>query len=894
MSIKKLDKIFNPTRIALIGVSKNPDSVGGKVLNNLVGSGFKGVVYPVNPTHEAVLGIQCYPDIKSVPRTPDLAVICTSAKQVPDIVRQCGEAGVLGIIIMSAGFKEEGEAGKALEELVRIEMKKFDGMRIIGPNCLGIIVPHNNLNVSFAASHPKKGNIAFISQSGALCTAVLDWAIEKKIGFSYFISVGNILDVNFGDLIDYLGEDEKTESILLYIESISDARRFITAARAFATTKPIIAYKAGRYPESAKVATSHTGAMASEDDVYDAAFKRTGLARVFDIREIFDCTELIGKHKIPAGSKLAIVTNAGGPAVMATDALIEAHGMLADLSEDTMSKLNDILPKAWSHANPVDVLGDSPPKRIAEAVKYVLNDEKVDALLVILTPQSMTNPTAIAQEIAKLAKETTKPVIANWMGGKTMTDGIQILNENNIPTYPTPEDGVRAFMTLVAYSRNLKNLYETPKNISVQFSIDRKKTRKDFLSSISKNSNILSEEHSKKLLHAYGISATIPEIAVSSQKAIKIAREKGYPVVLKIHSPDITHKSDIGGVMLNIDDDTMVKYAFDKIMDNVKSKFPEAKVDGITVQEMINAKDSVELILGTKKDPVFGTVIMIGMGGTGAELFSDKTLGFPPLNEKLALQMIKSLKIYPLLKGYRGKPPLCIDKLIEILIRLSYLAADFPEISELDINPLLVTKDKCIALDARIIVDSNLVGKVIKPYSHLALLPYPEEYVKDATLKDGLKILLRPIKPEDEFMWRDMLSGCSKETIYSRFRYYFRWDSHEAASRYCFIDYDREVAIVAEREINGEKKLLGVGRLVADPDHETVEYAVLVNDISQDKGLGSLLTDYCYEIAKRWGLKRMVAQTTTDNHRMTAVFKKRKFKFEFDQASLLVEVSKKL
>jgi len=894
VSIRKLDKILNPKRIAIIGISINPNNVSGKVLNNLVGGGFRGVVYPVNPQYEAVLGIQCYPDIKSVPKTPDLAVICTSAKEVPEMVRQCGEAGVYGIIIMSAGFKEEGEAGRALEAEIVTLRKKYDGMRILGPNCLGVIAPHLNLNVSFAPGMPRKGNIAFISQSGALCTSVLDWAIEKKIGFSYFLSVGNMLDVDFGDLIDYLGEDEKTGSILLYIESISQARKFMTAARAFATSKPIIAYKAGRYPESAKVASSHTGAMASEDDVYDAAFKRIGLARVFNIGEIFDCAELIGRHKIPRGSNLAIVTNAGGPGVMATDALIEAKGKLSELGENTINKLNDSLPPSWSHGNPVDVLGDAPSKRIAKAVQAVLDDDNADAVLVILTPQAMTNPTATALEISKLAKETTKPIIANWMGGKMMSEGIKILNDNGIPTYPTPEDGVRAFMALVDYSRNLKSLYETPRDIPVQFSLDKKKIRNEFLASIPPDTDILSEEISKKLLVAYGIPSTVPEIATNAEDAVKIAKDKGYPVVLKIHSPDITHKSDIGGVMLSIIDDAMVRYAYDKIMHNVQSKFPGAKIDGVSIQQMVREKDSLELILGTKKDPVFGTVMMAGMGGTGAELFADKTLGFPPLNENLANQMIESLKIYPILKGYRGKPPLAIDKLLEILIRLSYLAADFPEISELDINPLLVTKNDCIALDARIIIDNNLRGKEVKPYSHLALRPYPEEYIKEIPMKDGKKVILRPIKPEDEFLWRGLLASCSRETIYSRFRYFFHWDSHEAASRYCFIDYDREVAVVVESDDGSEKKFLGVGRLVADPDHETVEYAVLVSDKWQDKGLGSILTDYCFDIAKHWGLKRIVAQTTADNKRMISVFEKRGFEIEIDPLSSLVEVSKNL
>jgi len=893
VNVHKLNSIFKPKRIALIGVSINPNNVSGKVLNNLVGGGFRGVVYPVNPQFEAVLGIQCYPDVFNLPNKPDLAVICSPAGEVPGIISQCGEAGIEGVIIMSAGFREEGEEGKKLEEEIEKIRNAYD-IRILGPNCLGYIAPHSSLNVSFGPGMPYKGSIAFISQSGALCTSVLDWAANKKIGFSYFISVGNMLDVDFGDLIDYLGEDEKTESILLYIESITNARKFITAARAFASTKPIITYKAGRFPESAKAASSHTGAMASEDDIYDAAFKRIGATRVFEIGEIFDCAELIGRHKIPRGHNLAIVTNAGGPGVMATDALIESNGKLAKLTDKTIEKLNDSLPKFWSKGNPVDVLGDASSKRITKAVQIVLDDENTDAVLIILTPQAMTNPNATAAELIKITKETMKPILANFMGGSLMSNANRVLSDNNIPAYPTPKDAIKAFMTLVEYSNNLKSLYETPRDIPVEFSIDRKKFRKEFDKLIPADTNILSEETSKKILHAYGIPVTLPKIAKTKQEAVKISNKTGYPVVMKIFSPDITHKTEAGGVILNLDDEKMVESAYERMMNDISKKFYSAKIEGVTVQKMVTEKESAELIVGTKKDDVFGTVIMLGMGGIEAELFRDKQIGFPPLNEKLALRMIESLKIFPLLKGYRGKPPLAIEKLIEILIRLSYFAADYPEITELDINPLLITQKDCIALDARMIIDKSIDTKKIKPYSHLALRPYPEEYVKQVQLRDKTEVTLRPIKPEDEFLWREMLSSCSKETIYSRFRYFFQWDSHEAATRYCFTDYDSEIAIVVEKSDGINKKLLGVGRLVADPNHETVEYAVLVTDEWQDRGLGSVLTDYCFEIVKRWGLKKIVAQTTTDNKRMISVFQKRGFKIEVDPSSSLVEVSKPL
>lgn len=510
MGVHKLDSFFNPRRIAITGVSINPNSVSGKVVTNLVGSGFKGVVYPVNPDAEAVFGIPCYKSLSELPKTPDLVVICNASKEVPDVVEKAGESGVRNIIIMSAGFKEIGAEGLELEKRIKASLKKYSGLRILGPNCLGIIVPSLNLNVSFASGIPKSGNIAFISQSGALCTSVLDWAIEKKIGFSYFISIGNTLDVDYSDLIDFIGEDDKTKSIVLYIESVNQARKFMTAARSFARTKPIVAYKAGRFPESAKVAASHTGAMAAEDAIYDAAFKRMGVTRVFDIGEIFDVVELIGRNRIPKGARLGIVTNAGGPGVMAVDALIAEDGVLAEISEDTFKKLNESLPPYWSKGNPVDVLGDANSKRIAKASQILFEDKTIDAILVILTPQAMTNPAATASELSKISEAHKKPLLAAFLGGEKIKEGVRILNDNGIPVYSTPEQAVRAFMKLVTYARNLELLYETPEDINVKFSPDREKLRFSFDSLIPDKTNILPESLSKSILEAYGITISKP------------------------------------------------------------------------------------------------------------------------------------------------------------------------------------------------------------------------------------------------------------------------------------------------------------------------------------------------------------------------------------------------
>ena len=877
MDVHNLGCIFNPKRIALVGVTQNPNSVGGKVLSNLVGSGFNGVVYPVNPSLEAVLGIQCHADVASLPRQPDLAVICSPAQQVPAQVAACGEAGIRGVIIVSAGFKETGEAGRALERRIEEEQARFQGMRILGPNCLGILVPRLNLNASFAPSMPANGASAFISQSGALCSSVLDWALEKRIGFSHFVSVGNALDVDFGDLIDYFGEDEHTRSIILYIESISEARSFMTAARAFARQKPIIAFKAGRFPASAQVAASHTGALASEDAVFDAAFQRTGVARVGDLGDVFDCAALVGRGKVPRGPRLGIVTNAGGPGVIAADALIAERGELARLSPETMAALDEALPPPWSHGNPVDVLGDANPKRVEKAVQIVLADPNVDAVLLIVTPQAMTNPAGMARVLGKLAPLTPKPVLAAWLGGRAMRDGLPVLVDAGVAAYPTPEQAVRSFMTLVAYARNLETLYETPKDVAIQFPYDRKEAKRRFVAAHLGAGDILAEDVSKELLASYGIPVAAPQVAASAEAAVEVAGRIGYPVVLKVRSPDITHKTDVGGVLLDLDGPEMVTAAYATIERNARARRPDARLEGVTVQKMIQARDSLELILGIKKDPVFGTVILAGMGGVGAELLGDRSLGFPPLNERLAMRMLESLRMWPLFTGYRGRKPAAVDQLVEVLIRLSYLAADWPEITELDVNPLLCTPSEVVALDARVVVDRSLVGAETEPYAHLALRPYPEGLVRRQTLKDGTVLTLRPIKPEDEPLWLAMLGSCSKETIYSRFRYLFNWKTHEVATRFCYIDYAREIAIVAEVGEGEDRKLVGVGRLIADPGHEEGEYAVLIVDAWQNRTLGGILTDYCVEIARGWKLKRVVAQTTTDNAPMVAVFQRRGF-----------------
>lgn len=894
MSIRNLDKIFKPQRVAVVGASERSSSVGYTLLKNLVGSGFPGVIYPINPKREAVQGVPAYPDVASVPRTPDLAIIATPAETVPGVIRECGEAGILGIIVISAGFRETGEDGRALEERVREEAARYPGMRIVGPNCLGVIVPSLKLNASFAGAMPDEGSVAFISQSGALCTSILDWAMQEHIGFSHFVSVGNMLDVSFADLIDYFGEDPHTRSIILYVESLAKAREFMSAARGFARNKPIVAYKAGRFAESAQAAASHTGALAGEDAVFDAAFRRAGIVRVFEIDDIFDSAELLARRKQTLGPRLAIVTNAGGPGVMATDTLLARDGQLAKLTDETIERLNEALPPFWSRGNPVDVLGDAPPERFSDACRIVLSDPGVDAALVVLTPQAMTDPTATARAVAEIATDARKPILAAWMGGVSVSEGVNLLNRSGVPTYVTPEQAVRAFMHLVDYSRNLDVLFETPRDIPVAFTLDRARLRNLFDIILMEGHETLSETLSKALLEAYEIPITKPYAARSGDEAAEVSDRLGYPVVLKVLSPQITHKTDVGGVRLDLQDEDAVRTAFDEIVEGAREARPEADVQGVTVQPMVRDRNGFEMILGAKKDPTFGAVLMVGMGGVAAEVFRDRALGLPPLNERLARRMLESLKSWPILQGYRGREGANIDRLIEILMRFSYLIADYPEIKEIDVNPLLVTPDDVLALDARVIIDRSLVGRSVKAHSHLAISPYPEHYVRESRLKDGTPVILRPIKPEDEPLWHEMLTSASAESLRFRFRYVLKDIPHEMATRYCVIDYDREMGIVAEIDDEGERRLIGVGRMVGDPDVETAEYAMFVSDRWQGRGLGTQLTDFLIEIARDWGVKRLVAETTRDNAAMLAVFRKRGFEMQSDRDEDVVLVTKQL
>ena len=877
-----LDRIFNPESIAMIGASDEEGSVGCILLKNLTESEYEGRVYPVNIHKSEILGLKAYQTVDQLPETVDLAVIATPAKTVPDIVEQCGKAGIIGIIIISAGFKEIGPEGKALEDKI-LEIKKEYDIRIVGPNCLGIIRPSIRLNATFAAKMPKPGNIAFISQSGALCSAILDWAIHENIGFSNFVSIGSMIDVNFGDLIDHFGTDPKTRSILMYIEGITDARKFMSAARHFARTKPIIVLKAGKFSESAKAVASHTGSLTGEDMIYGAAFKRAGMMRVEEIGDLFNCAEVLGMQPVPKGPNLAIITNAGGPGVMATDALIARGGKLAKLSQKTMETLNSILPHYWSRGNPIDILGDAKTDRYKAVVEACLHDENVDALLIIYTPQGVVESAEIAKGIVEFCKGMrycNKTISTSFMGHEEVEEANRIFNENSIPTYTTPEQAVKTYMHMYQYKRNLELLYETPEELPVDIVPPKRPLMVIMRNVALENREILTETEAKKLLEYYNVPVVKTLIAKTADEAAILASHIGYPVVLKILSPQIVHKTDAGGVVLDITSEAELRGAFEAVIQRAKEYNPRAEIQGVTVQPMIK-KQGYEVIIGAKTDPLFGPVILFGMGGVGVELFKDVAIGLPPLNQTLVRRIMEETKVYQLLKGYRNVPPANIRLLEEIVMRFSQMLVDFPQLKEVDINPLFIDEKEAFALDARVVIDKERVFAKLAPHEHLVISAYPKKYETLWKLRDGRTILLRPIKPEDEPLWLEMFQNFSDESIHYRFFEIIKDTPHEVRVRYCNIDYDREIGIVAELNEGGRRKILGVVRLIVEPNGKTGEIAIIVADPWQGLGLGSKMTDYMIEICKDKKLETVYGIMLRDNHRATNLMEKMGFTLKY-------------
>ncbi|MBM3738479.1 MAG: bifunctional acetate--CoA ligase family protein/GNAT family N-acetyltransferase [Acidobacteria bacterium] len=862
-----LDVFFRPRNVAVIGATEAAGSVGRTLLWNLISSPFGGTVFPVNPKRPSVLGIKAYKSVHEVPAEVDLAVVATAAPTVPGIIRECAASKVKAAIIISAGFQELGPEGERLQHEVQREAAA-GGIRVIGPNCLGLMCPTTGLNASFAASMARPGSIGFISQSGALCTGVLDWSMQAMVGFSAFVSTGAMADVSWGDLIDYLGNDARTRAILVYMESVGDARGFLSAAREVALRKPIIVLKAGRTDQGGKAAASHTGAMTGSDAVLDAAFRRCGVLRVTNISELFHMAEVLAKQPRPQGNRLTILTNAGGPAVLATDTLVVSGGRLAELAPETTSALDGFLPAHWSRANPIDILGDAGPDRYAQALEAAAKDPGSDGLLVILTPQAMTDATRTAEALKPYANLHGKPVLASWMGGPEVEAGIRILESAGIPCVAYPDTAARLFQLMYRYSYNLRGLYETPSLPDEESDVDRAAVRTIFDAVRASGRTLLTEFEAKQVLAAYGIPVTDTRLAREAADAVAAAGQIGYPVVLKLHSETVSHKTDVGGVELNLSSADQVAAAFARIRERADAKAGPGAFCGVTVQPMIR-EAGYELILGSSRDPQFGPVLLFGVGGQLVEVFQDRSLALPPLNSTLARRMIEQTKIHRALLGVRGRPPVDMEALESMLVRFSQLVAEQPLIGEMDINPLLVSHERMLALDARIVLDETPV--------RLAIRPYPRRYESMFTARNGEEILIRPIRPEDEPAIVKFHETLSDRSVYFRYLQMLNLTqrvAHERLIRICFIDYDREMALVAERD----GAIQAVGRMRRTTSREDAEFALLVNDAFQGKGLGTAILSRLLDIARGEGIKRITADIHGENVPMLSIVRKLGFK----------------
>ncbi|QHG14923.1 bifunctional acetate--CoA ligase family protein/GNAT family N-acetyltransferase [Nostoc sp. ATCC 53789] len=891
-----LDAIFVPKSVAVIGASEKAGSVGRTLLWNLISNPFGGTVFPVNPKRHSILGIKAYPNIFDVPEKVDLAVIATPATTVPGIIAECVDAGIKGAIILSAGFKEAGAEGVALEQQI-LEQAQRGKMRIIGPNCLGVMSPRTGLNATFASTMARPGNVGFISQSGALCTAILDWSFRENVGFSAFVSLGSMLDVGWGDLIYYLGDDPHTKSIVIYMESIGNARSFLSAAREVALTKPIIVIKAGRTEAAAKAAASHTGALTGSDEVLDAAFRRCGVLRVNSISDLFDMAEVLAKQPRPQGPRLTILTNAGGPGVLAIDALIAAGGEVAPISEETSASLNQLLPAHWSHGNPIDILGDADPQRYTKALEIAAKDPNSDGLLVILTPQAMTDPTQTAEQLKPYAQIAGKPILASWMGGADIAAGEMILNRNHIPTYPYPDTAARIFSYMWQSSYNLRGIYETPIMPALDSSSgipDRNCVEKIIQSARQTQRTILTEFESKQILAAYGIPVVATCVSKSEDEAVQCAEKIGYPVVLKLFSEIITHKTDVGGVQLNLRDAEAVRQAYRNIKSSLQDKLQHdphysalstqysALFLGVTVQPMVKMA-GYELIIGSSLDAQFGPVLLFGTGGQLVEVFHDRAIALPPLNTTLVRRMMEQTQIYKALKGVRGRKSVDMAALEQLMVVFSQLVVEQRWIKEIDINPLLASSEQLIALDARIILHEPDVKKDQLP--KLAIRPYPTQYVSKWTMKDGTPVTIRPIRPEDEPLMVQFHKTLSEQSVYFRYFHLIKLQSrvaHERLTRICFIDYDREIALVVEYQ-NPEtqtRQILAVGRLSKIHGTNEAEFAIVVCDRYQCQGIGTELLQRLLQVSRDEQLSTITADILVDNYGMQKVCEKLGFRIQ--------------
>ncbi len=864
-----LSPFFAPQTVAVIGATERPGSVGRTLLWNLISSSFGGTVFPVHPTRSNVLGIKAYPTIGEVPEVVDLAIIAIPSNGVPAVIDQCGQAGVKGVIILSAGFREIGAAGVALEKEVLTAARRHH-VRILGPNCLGLMCPTSGLNATFASTMARAGSVGFISQSGALCTSILDWSLRENVGFSAFVSIGSMVDIDWGDLIYYLGDDPATESIVIYMETIGNARSFLSAAREVALSKPIIVIKSGRTQRAAQAAASHTGAMAGSDEALDAAFRRCGVLRVNTIDELFNLAEVLGKQPRPRGKRLTILTNAGGPGVLTTDALIRSGGELARLSTETVDALDQLLPTHWSRQNPIDILGDATPERYGAALDVLAQDPNSDGLLVILTPQAMTQPTETAAQLQKRAHHwKNKPLLASWMGMDRVAVGEDQLNQSSIFTLPYPDAAAHVFTLMAQYSDNLHALYETP-SLTTTPDLDTQVIPKLLTEARAANRLLLSEWESKQLLSAYGIPTVTTYLAKSANEAVALAEQIGYPVVLKLHSHTITHKTDVGGVKLNLADEAAVRAAYQAIA----AIGQPGDCLGVTVQPMVSLK-GYELIVGSSIDQQLGPVLLFGSGGQLVEVYRDRALGLPPLNTTLARRLMEKTRIYKALQGVRGQPSVDLNALEQLLVRFSQLVVTYPEIKEIDINPLLVSSDQLLALDARVVLHGPEEQSLPKP----AIRPYPVQYVTPWTMTNGVAVTIRPIRPEDEPLIVAFHQTLSEESIYFRYFHLIKLQtriSHERLTRICFIDYDREMALVAEHNEpeTGQRSILGVARLSRLHGRNEAEFGMMVSDCYHGQGLGTVLLRALLDIGRAEKLQKISAEILPENRAMQHLCKK--------------------
>jgi acetyltransferase len=878
-----LGSLFSPKSIAVIGATNREGTVGRTVLENLLSGPFHGKTHAVNPNRTEVLGLRSYAKISDVPDKVDLVVVVTPARTVPDVIGECVDAGVRAAVVISAGFKERGVEGAALELRIQEQLRRGT-MRLIGPNCLGVMTPRLGLNATFAQDLARPGNVAFLSQSGALLTAILDWSLEEQVGFSAIVSTGSMLDVGWGDLIDFFGEDPATESILLYMESVGEARSFLSAAREVALRKPIIVIKAGRTAAASKAASSHTGALTGSDEVFDAASRCCGVLRVQRISDLFHMAEVLGKQPRPRGPRLTILTNAGGPGVLATDALLATGGELTSLSDDSIQALNQLLPPHWSHANPIDILGDADPERYSKALEIATKDTNSDGLLVILAPQGMTDPAQVAEAVKAHGRIHGKPVLASWMGGEAVAKGIATLNTAGIPTFSYPDNAVSAFTYMWNFSYNLRGLYETPSLTEDLESFGAAQSQvKGLLAKVrAAGRTILTEAESKQVMAYYGIPTVETRVARSESDAVASAQAMGFPVVVKLHSETITHKSDVGGVKLNLQNDEAVRQAFLAIESAVREKAGPEHFLGVTVQPMVKV-DGYELIVGSSVDAQFGPVILFGSGGQLVEVYGDRALALPPLNTTLASRLMEQTRVFRALQGVRGRvavDPVTIEK---VLVRFSRLVVDQPWIKEMDINPLLASPERIIALDARIVLQSPETPEERLPRP--AIRPYPVQYVSPWKMKNGTQVVLRPIRPEDEPAMVRFHETLSDRSVFLRYFHMENLNSrvaHERLIRKCFIDYDREIALVAVlmNDANGDHQIIAVGRLTRTHGTRDAEIAVLVTDQYQHGGLGGELLARLIQVARDEKLQRIVATILLENTAMRALISRCGFQIQ--------------